>query len=211
MGLLALAACAPSGFTRVATAPPGYTPPPHLAVGTCPWSAPFVPVATASADPVEITEALALPQDQFWELLVSVPDVAGDADFDALSSALAGCERSDLVAFEARLTLALYALDGQHNFDWIVEHDPTGLHFSSEDSFLYSRCATVMAGRETWQRAVDQGTLEWGGGTSESLLYVGLAAAEAKGIDIDDYYDEVYGAIPLSYETGSNTSLWGSP
>ncbi|MBU1587017.1 MAG: DUF4240 domain-containing protein [Actinobacteria bacterium] len=211
---LVLSGCALTGplggSTRAATTPPEESAQP-VGVGTCPWPDPYVPTAATSSDPVAAAEALALPEDRFWDLLSTVPGVADKADFDAVSSALAGCARSDLIAFEARLTLALYALDGERNFDWIVDNDPAGLHFATEDSFLYSRCATIMAGRETWRHAVENGTLEWGAdvtGSSEWLLFVGLAAAEAQGIDVDDYYDEVFGSIPISYETGSNTELW---
>ena len=191
-----------------------FSAPPPVAVGTCPWAG-FELAPTTSTDPLVITEHLALPDELFWPVIESIPDLPEQGDFDAVSSALAGCPASDLVAFDARLTLALYALDGPRSFDWIKANDPMGLPFASADSFLYSRCATVLGGHASWSDAVDAGTLDWGTdqpdttGVSELLLYVGLTAAEAQGTSMEEYFDSAFTTIPLSYETGSNTALWG--
>ncbi|MGN6502147.1 MAG: DUF4240 domain-containing protein [Pseudolysinimonas sp.] len=155
-----------------------------------------------------------MPEDVFWPVIEAVPDGLTDDDFAALSSALAGCAYEDIVAFDVRLTLALYALDGPQNADWFEKHDPSGLGFVSDDVFLYQRCVTVLAGRQTWQRSVTDQTLEWGDlppeSYGESLLYVGMNAALAQGVDWDTYLDDSYGAAGINYETGSNSALWGS-
>lgn len=188
-----------------------------LAVGACPWSgsAP-AGVVTPELSDVEATEAIALDENLFWSAIESIPDRPDAADFDLLSSSLAGCPLADLVAFEARLALVLYSLDGPKNFAWYEENDPTGFGFVSDDTFLYVRCATVLGGRDNWRDAVLEGTLEWGDdspdleGTSEFLLYVAAYAAEAQGIDVQTWYSEVLQPVTVSYETGSNVNLWGT-
>jgi hypothetical protein len=188
-----------------------------LPIGTCPWepgAAPPIPEAPP-ADPVAATELVALPADLFWSLIESVPDRPQPDDFDALSSALAGCPLADVVAFEARLTLALYALDSPEAADWFVAHDPTGYGYLGDDGFQYQRCATVLAGRETWERAATEHTLDWGDdpfdeeGMSEYLLYVPFTAALTQGVSIDDFGDAVQAVVLVGSYTGSNTEYWG--
>ena len=221
VAVMSLAACTPhdptlADFTPVAIpAPDGNLATEPVAVGTCPWATPVALEPAASDDPVETTEANALPEDLFWPVIESIPDLPVHSDFDRVAAQLAGCAKSDILAFDARLTLALYALDGPRNSQWIIENDPSGTHATSDDSFLYSRCAAVLGGRSSWQRAVDEGTLDWGEdppdttGVSEYLLSVGLAAAEAQGRSPEQYFDDLVRAVPVSYETGSNAQLWG--
>lgn len=214
--VVTLSGCASGSWTEAASTP--YEQPPPVALGECPWSpgATPPPIEPAdNADPVALTEAIAMPEDRFWDLIESIPDLPEQGDFERVASSLAGCAAADLVAFEARLTLALYALDDPQSADWYEQNDPSGLGFVSDDTFLYARCATVLGGRASWSDAVAQKTLDWGSdspdlsGSSEYLLYLGLDAALAQGTDPYDYYDEVYSAIPISYETGSNSELWG--
>jgi hypothetical protein len=217
--VLTLTGCLPVAlFPRVSDLPAA-PPPPTLAIGDCPWdptaTATMSPSPTPSADPIAATEAIALSDDLFWPMIEAIPDPPAISDFEALASALAGCPLESVVAFEARMTLALYALDGPDNHAWYEENDPLGLGFVSEDTFLYARCATVLGGKVSWAAAVEDGTLDWGSdspdteGYSEFLLYIGAEAAQAQGMDMGDYYGMVFETIPISYETGSNTTLWG--
>lgn len=156
-----------------------------------------------------------MPEDEFWSLIESMPSDPRDEDFSQLSTTLEDCGIDLLVSFEARLTLALYALDGPDNLDWFTLNDPSHFGYVSDDGFLYARCAAVLGGKESWSKAVLDHTLDWGAdapdldGRSELLLYVGADAASAQGIDVGDYYETAYSEIGISYESGSNTALWG--
>lgn len=159
------------------------------------------------------TEDLAMDEDEFWSLLDDVPALDDDPDLEALTDALAGLPGGSAGAFQARLILALFALDGPVHRDWLTEHDPDQLGFVSDEVFLSARCATVLLARETWQVAVRDEVLPWGDdpeylGMAESLLYVAEAAATRRG-EIESYRETV-DAIPVSYETGSNSTLWGA-
>jgi hypothetical protein len=185
-------------------------------VGECPWDRTAVasPAPASGGDPVAATESNALDPALFWPLIETIPPAPQPADFDAVSSALGGCSLDDIVAFHARLTLALYDLDGPENLAWFEENDPSGLGFVSDDVFLYARCASVLGGEENWRRAVADRTLAWGTdapdleGNAEFLLYVAYYAARAQGVTGEDYYDAVGAAVPISFESGSNTERW---
>lgn len=209
-----------TGCTLVSPAPEESrsAPPEESVVGECPWESagtPAPPADEGQAAPRAATEAVALPEEQFWKLIESIPPVPTDADFAAASNSLAGCSLGEIVGFDARLTLALFELDGPRNLAWLEQNDPLGAGFASDDSFLYARCASVLAGRESWSSAVSAGTLEWGedepdvDGISEHLLWIGLEAARAQGLTEDEYLELQFDVIPLSYESGSNKELWG--
>lgn len=159
-------------------------------------------------------EAIAQPAAEFWSLIETVPDDPADEDFSRVAQGIVGEGIEGVLAFQARLTLALYDLDGRANHAWFVEHDPMQFGFVSEDVFLYARCATVLAGREIWSRAVADETLEWRdaslheSGASEMLLGVAPAAAEALGITNEEWFELAFTRIPISYETGSNAAGW---
>jgi hypothetical protein len=200
--------------------PESQTPPADTvtAVGECPWDSAGT-TAPAADDgqrpPREAVEAVALPDEQFWMLIESIPASPQESDFAAASNSLAGCSLGEIVGFDARLTLALYDLDGPENLAWFEQNDPLGLGFASDDAFLYARCASVLGGRGSWAAAVEGGTLDWGqdepdvDGLAEHLLWIGLDAAIAQGLTEEEYLDLQFGAIPLSYESGSNKDLWG--
>jgi len=188
------------------------------AVGECPWesdgsAAPAADDGTRT--PREATEAIALSDERFWQLVESIPAAPQAPDFEEASRSLAGCSMGEIVGFDARLTLALYDLDGPENLAWFEQNDPLGLGFASDDAFLYARCASVLGGQESWASAVEQGTLDWGqdepdvDGVSERLLWLALDAALAQGLTEDEYLDLQFDAIPLSYESGSNKDRWG--
>lgn len=160
----------------------------------------------------DATEAIALTAEEFWALVESVPDDPAIAEFERLSAELSERGENAVAGFHAALTLALFDLDGRANHAWFVANDPAGLGFVSEDVFLYARCATVLAGREIWERSCANQTLEWRdstlheSGISEMLLEVAPQAAELLGIE--DWWDLSFRLVPLSYETGSNAARW---
>lgn len=205
----------PGGEWQTAVPVDEWPEPEALPRGECPWTSDTASQPAPEGDPTAMTEAVALDETQFWALIESIPAAPVEADFQAMASDLGGCTLTDVVAFQARLTLALYALDGPENMAWYEENDPSGLGFVSEDLFLYARCAAVLGGRASWEAAVAQQTLDWGDdapdtyGYAELLLYVALDAAVAQGVTVDDYYDAVGSAVAISFETGSNTDRWG--
>jgi len=186
-------------------------------IGECPWAFPTATATptmpTGSVDDRAATEALALGEDEFWMLVDSIPQNPSEADFLAAASALAGCGLPAVASFDARLALALSDLDGPENLAWFEDHDPLGLGFVSGDVFLYARCATVLAGRDVWTRAVEERTLEWSddtlheSGMSELLLYITWDAAGAHGLSVDELF-ELTSGTRISYESGSNVERW---
>jgi hypothetical protein len=167
-----------------------------------------------TGDDRDVTEAIAQPEAEFWTLIETVPDDPADDDFSRVAQGIVREGIEGVLAFQARLTLALYDLDGRANHAWFVEHDPMHFGFVSEDVFLYARCATVLAGREIWARAVVDQTLEWRdaslheSGASEMLLGVAPSAAEALGVTNEAWFELAFTRIPISYETGSNAARW---
>jgi hypothetical protein len=190
-------------------------------VGTCPWESEpveegtgWIEWRTGAANPSADTEAIALDDAEFWALVESIPPAPNDADFTAVASALAGCSIRDVIGFEARLTLALAALDGPENWDWFEQNDPSGFGWASDDVFLYARCAAVLGGQESWSAAVAERTVDWGSdppdleGYSELLLYVAVDAANAQGVSTDEFYEARNGLVLISYESGTNPERW---
>ena len=200
------------------TATPGeWEDPPAPPIGDCPWASEERPVATLQPDldPAAATTATALESDRFWGLIESIPSAPTADDFTEAASQLAGCPLADIIAFESRLVLSLWTLDGPENATWFEQNDPLGLGFASDDTLLYARCATVLGGRDAWQRAVDEQTLEWGDdapdldGAGEYLLYLAWDAALAQGLTSEEFSELRETAIAISAETGGNAQRWG--
>ncbi|WBU38478.1 DUF4240 domain-containing protein [Homoserinibacter sp. YIM 151385] len=186
--------------------------------GPCP-----IPAAAAVAsDPgpgaglAAQAEAVALDEDVFWPLVDSIGELATlddpESGFRHLSSQLAACPIDAVIAFDARMTLALHAIDDPVAYDWYAERDPMGFGPPADDLALYIRADTLLAGREAWTAALRDRTLPWPDddllGYGELLLFVGYEAAEAQGVGFDAYYDLSAERIPLSYETGANRERW---
>ena len=189
--------------------PPGNVLLPGDAVA-CTTSAPG---ATPDAA-VAVVEANAMPNDEFWEYIELLGGANSPDGYTRLETELAKADLDTVVAFDARLTLALYALDSDCRAEWYRLNEPAQFGFVSDDVFLYARADTVSAGRETWEEAVSTQTLPWGGadpmsGAGEFLLFVGLGAAERQGVTIDEYFTLLAERVPLSYETGSTPLGWG--
>jgi hypothetical protein len=139
-------------------------------------------------------------EDEFWTLIGSL----GEGDPDVLVGRLAAMPVTAITGFADRLAEALYGLDTPELADqpvWDVEQDPeTDKPLSpSTDAFLYTRCAVVASGRETYDRVraepvalAGQWDLGW-----EDLLYVAPRAYEqATGEEWDH-------ESPVDYETGA--------
>lgn len=162
-------------------------------------------------DAAAAVEAVALDEDAFWDLIEGSPGIEDDPDLEGLAAGLAELGADAIAGFEARLTLALWALDSRAAHEWLVEHDPDGLGDVSDDLFLHARCAVVLRGREAWDEAVREQAIPWGDdpeaiGAAEALLYVSDAAARLAGADA--VLRAARARIPVSYEMGSNTALW---
>jgi hypothetical protein len=173
------------------------------------------PNPTATPDPnVALTESIAMPSDEFWAYIDLLGGTNDPEGYDLVSAELAKTDLDTILAFEARLTLSLYALDSDCRAQWYLENEPMQFGFVSDDVFLYARGDTASAGRATWEEAVAENTLPWGGsdpttGYGEYVLGVGYRAAELIGVPFDDFLDLKWETIPLSFETGSNSSGWG--
>jgi hypothetical protein len=164
----------------------------------------------------ELSEAekVAMPEDEFWQLIALLHGSNSDAAYARLTAQLATLPVEKLVGFDARMTIALYGLDDECRANWYSTHDPSGLGFVADDDFLYFRGDTVSAGRANWENAIATDTLPWGtvdplSGGGELLLYVAGNAAHVEfGIGLDAWPAKVQNTIELSYETGSNPDGW---
>jgi hypothetical protein len=177
-----------------------------------------VPCLAPSASPApdlaaEATRASAMDEGTFWGYIEELRGTTDPDGFESLTDKLAELTLSELVAFDARLTLSLYELDSGCRAEWYRLNEPEKLGFVSDDVFLYARADTIAAGREVWSEALATETLPWGkvdpsSGYGEFLLYVGADAADAAGLDLDEFYAEYAAATEVSYETGSNPAGW---
>ena len=162
---------------------------------------------------VQQAETVAMPEVEFWSLIAELNGSNAPAGYTALSAKLAQRPLTELIAFEARMTISLYTLDDECRSAWYSKNDPTGLTFVADDDFLYARADTVSAGRAVWDDAVQNDTLPWGDngettGSGESLLYVAMDAAKLQGTTDDEWFARVRKTFELSYETGSNPAGW---
>jgi len=143
--------------------------------------------------------------DDFWKLIGHIDRRAlrmgegyEDVALRPLIDALTRLDKSELQSFQDHLAQALYDLDGRAYFD--ASADAAG----SDDSFLYVRCFVVAMGRDVYQRTLRDpaqmpNTIEhW----CESLLYAAKLAWEEQTQEDLDFDTKV------SFESGSNTSLW---
>lgn len=158
-------------------------------------------------DSIADTRAMAMSDGKFWSYIQTLQGDVNEESVDELSDRLALLPRDQLIGFEAALTLKLYELDTPTTWKWDRRHDPEAVQLGvlDDDSFLYARCATVAAGRKTFDRAIATGTLpskEHDPGAAELLLSASGEAARQDGYRW--HFDE----IPLSYETGSNREAW---
>ncbi len=144
---------------------------------------------------------------KFWQLVATIggyPPADEAESFVQLEAALAVMGRAEIFSFEDRLAEVLYKLD-RRSFAEVSTID-TGKAQSS-DSFLYNRCAVVIAGEAAY-RDVLGGIRSFQGFThshvpsSEAILYVAQKAYERK-------YGEAWQHVsPHDYETGSNEEWW---
>lgn len=170
-------------------------------------------VASPTPSPdVARVEKNAMPEDRFWALIDGLHHSLEQSAFDRVSRTLSRGSVKDIVAFDARMTLDLFQLDSACRVEWYGRHDPDHLGFPLDDDFLYFRCSTIIAGRQNFQTALRTQTLPWGSvstaDSGESLLYVGITAAEMKGLSDDRLSQLEESAIPISYETAQNPQGW---
>ncbi len=174
---------------------------------------PCVSAGPLDLDDPNVAQTLdvAMAEDEFWELIDVLGGRSAHSDFARLIGALEDRPAEDLVSFNARLTLALYALDDECHLRAYEEDDPSGIGFVSSDVFLYARADTVTAGREYWEEAIAGGRLPWGDvtpGAGEALLFAALDASRTHGMDEYELWNLEDEAFALSYESGSNPDGW---
>jgi hypothetical protein len=145
-------------------------------------------------------------RETFWELTSRVDRGAlhaGDEDaaVEPLVAALAEYVPREIRAYEDHLSEVLHGLDGK------VFADHAGENGDSGDAFLYCRCYVVANGKDHYSGVLSDPTGmprsldEW----CETLLFV---AARAWGRRTRRNPDEWDHETAVSWETGSNRSLW---
>ncbi|GHE24941.1 hypothetical protein GCM10018781_75740 [Kitasatospora indigofera] len=146
--------------------------------------------------------------DDFWTLI----DLLGDrcrCDYTTpLAEALAELPPARIVDFEERLAEALYRLD-RREFGVlpVIDMSSPGKPFpQSDDSFLYSRCAVVAAGRAEYEAVL-----------ADPARFAPHTATTLHGEDLlhlaEEAYEEVTGeewdvVTAFDYESCSNEDGW---
>ncbi len=142
----------------------------------------------------------------FWKFISKIDCSAlrdGDEEraVEPLIEALSGQDEQELRSFEDHLAQVLYDVDGE------VYANEAGESGQSGDGFLYVRCFAVACGQKHYEAVksdpakMSKSIDDW----CESLLYAASCAwAQATGND-EEEWDHL---SPVSYETGSNKSLW---
>lgn len=150
---------------------------------------------------------IAMTFQEFWRLIALIGGypVADECEpFRVLEEELAGREVEEITSFEDLLASALFRLDRRIYAD--LPTIGTGRSQSS-DSFLYNRCAVVVAGEVAYE-SVLVGSRSFQDFThsrlpsSERILYVAQKAYERKTGTPWEYVSVV------DFETGANESEW---
>jgi len=100
----------------------------------------------------------AVTDDDFWALIAVLDGVPGEDAVQELTDRVALLPRPEVAAFAEHLAAALAALDtGPHRRQVVRDvsepHGGPALP-TSEETFLFVRCAVVAAGRQAWARVV---------------------------------------------------------
>lgn len=149
-----------------------------------------------------------MTQDDFWDLIATLDGRPDPERIAELTENLAQGSARRIELFAEHLAKALWDIDSRDRIAQPVRDTadgPDGPVFPlSSDVFLYARCAVVIAGRQTWQRVLQDpaamaGTWDLG---AEEILYVAPVAFEQK-----TGSDWTY-RTAVDYETGSNESGW---
>lgn len=164
------------------------------------------------SDP-DVTDALAVAmhEAEFWSLIDELHGGNEEEDIARLTRVLAERPVEDLIGFDARLALTMYALDDQCHLVAFRDGDRWDGSWVDGDAFVYARADTIAAGRQAWESALAEGHLD-AGETSpmsgELLLYVTLDASMMQGMDELELWDLEDEQFSLSYESGSNPTGW---
>jgi hypothetical protein len=149
-----------------------------------------------------------MTEDRFWELLGLLNwKKLGDDDavVRPLVKALAKLPVEDIFAFNNHLAAKLHALDTEAHARHMGEYSYKGPdeHFSV-DEFLYTRCAVVANGKDTFEEVLRDPNEFPEDAEFEAILAVAQTAYEQK-------TGEEYPHVPApDYETFSNKSGWPS-
>lgn len=140
----------------------------------------------------------------FWEIMDKADwDKLGDDDavLSPVVEDLSKLDDGEIFAFEDVMSKLLYDIDSQ---EIALQLYGPELHFS-EDLFLYQRCVALCNGENYYNHIVSGKEKLDPDSEFEAILYVPhLAWAKKHDADSGDYphFPEI------SYETGSNESLW---
>jgi Protein of unknown function (DUF4240) len=143
----------------------------------------------------------------FWSLISLVggyPPADEHSSFKRLEDALVIRGAEEIVAFADLLAEQLYRLDMARLASMPAVN--TGIE-QSNDTFLYNRCAVVIAGKDAVERVLSDAIdfvpfTDSSASSSEALLYVAEEAYEqATGLEWEH-------STPHSYETGTNPDGW---
>ena len=149
-----------------------------------------------------------MKEDEFWLITANINQkalIAGDEDAAILPlrNKLSSLTKGEIQSYEETLSNLLYQIDGEEFANNAGEAGKSG------DGFLYCRCYVVARGKTFYEKvlasqsAIPISLEQW----FEPILSVAAESwAMAMGCDPDDWE---YSAS-VSYETGSNMSLWNS-
>lgn len=151
-----------------------------------------------------------LTRDAFWDLIGTLGGTVDEERAQTLTVRLTERAPGDIVAFADPLAQALYELDSpQHAAQLVIDPTADDEPMSmSDDLFLYARCAVVAAGRRTFDRVLaDPSQLAGSWPVFDGEFLLGVAPQAYQAATGEDYDHE----SPVSYETGTNAALWGTP
>jgi Protein of unknown function (DUF4240) len=147
-------------------------------------------------------------EDEFWLITANINQKAlltGDenAAISPLRQKLSSLTKEEIQSYEEILSNLLYQIDGEEFANNAGEAGKSG------DGFLYCRCYVVARGKTFYEKvlasqsAIPISLEQW----FEPILSVAAESwAMAMGCDPDDWEY----SPSVSYETGSNVSLWNS-
>lgn len=145
---------------------------------------------------------------QFWQYIARLGGTADPEGFASLIESLVQLRKTAICSFADHLASALYAIDSRSRMSQPIRDTADGPDSTafplSKEVFLYARCAVVLAGRQTWQRVVDDPAAMagiWDLG-AEELLYVAPAAFAQR--TSSDWTHQT----GVDYTTGSNADGW---
>ena len=150
----------------------------------------------------------ALGEDGFWKILGKLNWKKSGDDDAVLAPAIQALSKksvAEIEGFADLLAEKLHAVDTREHarYGYLDEADPDdGDDFISADDFLYLRCCTVLNGRKSYERVLEDPSEMPRGLEFESVLYLAAQAYEAKTGEEFDY------ASATDFESFANKAGW---